>query len=78
MSLPNFVNFEPFNVLRRKMRAENLGQFEFDLPKRDAKAGPKVRAKAKAASKSAAKSAAKPAAKARKPALPKRKEAANE
>ncbi len=27
MSLPNFVNFEPFNQLRRKMHAEHLGRF---------------------------------------------------
>lgn len=38
MSLPNFVNFEPFNILRRKMRAEHMGSFEFHVPERETKA----------------------------------------
>ncbi len=54
MSLPNFVNFEPFNVLRRKMRAENLGAFEFDMPERH------TQGEAAVAPKPAAKSAARP------------------
>lgn len=36
MSLPNFVNFEPFNILRRKMRAEGMGHFDFQMPERAA------------------------------------------
>lgn len=28
MNLPNFVNFEPFNKLRRDMRASKLGHFQ--------------------------------------------------
>lgn len=52
MSLPNFVNFEPFNILRRKMRAEHMGHFEFDMPEREVKpepaaAKPKRRSKAR-------------------------------
>ena len=68
MSLPNFVNFEPFNVLRRKMRAENLGRFEFDLPQRDAPGEGKASSKAgkKAGLRAAAKSAGKTGSKARK------------
>ncbi len=27
MNLPNFINFEPFNKLRRQMRVSNLGRF---------------------------------------------------
>lgn len=27
MNLPNFINFEPFNKLRRQMRVSNLGTF---------------------------------------------------
>ncbi len=32
MTLPNFINFEPFNALRRKMHAERLGRFGDPLP----------------------------------------------
>ncbi len=27
MGLPNFINFEPFNVLRQRMRTQRLGRF---------------------------------------------------
>lgn len=30
MSLPNFVNFQPFNNLRRKMHRSQLGQFDLE------------------------------------------------
>ena len=29
MNLPNFINFEPFNQLRRAMRSNKLGHYEF-------------------------------------------------
>lgn len=33
MKLPDFLEFEPFNALRREMGAENLGQFDFFDPR---------------------------------------------
>ncbi len=30
MPLPNFINFEPFNQLRRKMHTERMGNFHFE------------------------------------------------
>jgi hypothetical protein len=34
MKLPDFLNFDPFNELRRRMGAEALGEFVFFDPKR--------------------------------------------
>jgi hypothetical protein len=30
MNLPNFINFEPFNLLRHRMRTIKLGDFDLD------------------------------------------------
>lgn len=35
MNLPNFINFEPFNLLRHKMRILKLGDFDLDRYRRE-------------------------------------------
>lgn len=61
MNLPNFINFEPFNRLRKKMHTDHLGRFSID---RDAPPPPALPAalvtKPEAKPKAAAKTKAKP------------------
>lgn len=48
MNLPNFVNFEPFNKLRRDMRASKLGRFELPASTTpDSQVGAQAKAKPK-------------------------------
>ncbi len=50
MNLPNFINFEPFNALRRQMHTERVGHFSLGRevdPPAPAKPGGTVKAKAK-------------------------------
>ena len=35
MNLPNFINFEPFNLLRHKMRILKLGDFDLERYRRE-------------------------------------------
>lgn len=48
MNLPNYINFDPFNKLRRQMHAQSLGKFDINAARKPAE--PKTRRK-KAASK---------------------------
>jgi len=40
MNLPNFINFESFNILRHKMRILRLGDFDLDRYRRAHRTSP--------------------------------------